>query len=169
MAYRWKPVWQPEQARSPLPRPVVSLQGPPDAVPQCRVLKTELRPLMSSMMSISPMLGQFVAPTGRAAAPRVQNAGQYPAAAAPLTLGCCSDASMRNLPPAGAAKSVRWVSTRPEVHAPEELRIGLITRWLGPSWDTLAGVLVMGSASPVPPVGAPPGELGPGAESPVAG
>ena len=31
---------------------------------------------MSSMMSHSPMLGQFVAPTGRAAAPRAQNAGQ---------------------------------------------------------------------------------------------
>jgi hypothetical protein len=30
-------------------------------------------------MSISPMLGQFVAPTGRAPAPSIQNAGQYPA------------------------------------------------------------------------------------------
>ena len=71
---------------------------------------------MSSMMSISPMLGQLVAPTGRAAAPSIQNAGQYPAAAAPLTLGCWSGASTRSFPPAGAAKSVRWVSIRPEVH-----------------------------------------------------
>src|SRR3954470_1966021 len=77
IAYVWKPVWQPPQARSPLPMPVVSLHGPPDAVlPQWRVPNSELRPLMSSMMSISPMLGQFVAPTGRAAAPSIQNAGQ---------------------------------------------------------------------------------------------
>jgi hypothetical protein len=27
--YVWKPVWQPEQARSPLPMPVVSLHSPP--------------------------------------------------------------------------------------------------------------------------------------------
>ncbi len=72
----WKPVWQPAQARSPLPMPVVSLHGPPGLVPQCRVANSELRPLMSSMMSISPMLGQLVAPTGRAAAPSIQNAGQ---------------------------------------------------------------------------------------------
>jgi hypothetical protein len=32
--------------------------------------------LTSSMMSSSPMLGQFVAPTGRASAPIAQNAGQ---------------------------------------------------------------------------------------------
>src|SRR3954447_24682742 len=137
IAYVWKPVWQPEQARPPLPMPVVSLHGPPDAVlPQCRVPNSELRPLMSSRMSISPMLGQFVAPTGRAAAPSIQNAGQYPAAAAPLTFGCCRDASMRSFPPAGAAKSVRCVSTRPEVQLPAESRIGLITRLPEPSWYT---------------------------------
>src|SRR6185369_4572165 len=83
IAYVWYPVWQPEQARSPLPMPVVSLHSPPGFVPQWRVANSELRPLMSSMMSISPMLGQLLAPTGRAAAPSIQNAGQYPAAAAP--------------------------------------------------------------------------------------
>jgi hypothetical protein len=45
-------------------------------VPQWSVANSELRPLMSSRMSISPMLGQLVAPTGRAAAPSIQNAGQ---------------------------------------------------------------------------------------------
>ncbi len=72
----WKPVWHPEQGRSPLPMPVFSLHGPPGVVPQCSVTNSELRPLMSSMTSISPMLGQLVAPTGRAAAPIDQNAGQ---------------------------------------------------------------------------------------------
>jgi len=56
--------------------PVFSLHGPPGVVPQCSVANSELRPLMSSMTSISPMLGQLVAPTGRAAAPIDQNAGQ---------------------------------------------------------------------------------------------
>jgi len=83
---------------------------------------------MSSIMSISPMPGQLVAPSGRAAAPSDQNAGQYPAAARPLTSGCCRDASKRSLPPAGAAKSVRWVSMRPEVQLPAASRIGLMTR-----------------------------------------
>ena len=55
---------------------MVSLHGPPGLVPQWRVPKTLLRPLMSSMMSHSPMLGQLVAAAGRAAAPRAQNAGQ---------------------------------------------------------------------------------------------
>jgi hypothetical protein len=52
------------------------LQGPPETVPQWRVENTEFRPLTFSMTSISPMLGQFVAPTGLAAAPSIQNAGQ---------------------------------------------------------------------------------------------
>ncbi len=153
----WNPVWQPPHARSPLPCPVVSLHGPPETVPQCSVANSELRPLMSSMMSISPMLGQLVAPTGRASAPSVQNAGQYPAAWAPLTLACCNDASMRSFPPTGAAKSVRWVSTRPEVQLPPASLIGLMTRWPWPSWNTLAVLLVTVSTSPVPQLPAPPG------------
>ena len=38
--------------------PVVSLHGPPGSMPQWSVPKTELRPLMSSRMSTSPMPGQ---------------------------------------------------------------------------------------------------------------
>ena len=60
----------------PTAMPVVSLHSPPGFVPQWSVANSELRPLMSSRMSISPMLGQLVAPTGRAAAPSIQNAGQ---------------------------------------------------------------------------------------------
>jgi hypothetical protein len=71
------------------------------------VANTELNPLTSSMMSHSPIPGQFVALAGRAAAPIDQNAGQYPAAAAPLTFGCCNDPWNRTFPPTGAAKSVR--------------------------------------------------------------
>jgi hypothetical protein len=64
---------------------------------------------------------------------------------------------MRSLPPAGAARSVRWVSIRAEVHAPEALRIGVMRRLPAPSRLTLAGLLVIVSTSPVPQWGAPPG------------
>ncbi len=74
--YVWKLVRQPGQARSPLPSPVVSLQVPGMPGPQWNTPKWVLRPLIVSMMSISPMLGQLVAPTGRAGAPIAQNAGQ---------------------------------------------------------------------------------------------
>ncbi|GIM90367.1 hypothetical protein Ato02nite_021600 [Paractinoplanes toevensis] len=70
----WKPVWQPPQARSPEVMPVDSLHGPPGLTPQCRAPKTELRPLMSSMMSISPDFGQVT--PDRSGAPSIQNAGQ---------------------------------------------------------------------------------------------
>jgi len=156
-AYVWKLELQPLQARSPLVRPVVSLQGPPGLLPQCRAANTDGRPLMFSMMSHSPMLGQFVAPTGRAAAPSAQKAGQYPAAAAPDTFGCWMRASMRTLPPVGAAKSVRWVSIRPDVQLPDESRIGLITRLPLPSWYTFCVESVIRSISPVPQLAAPPG------------
>src|SRR5215475_11939416 len=76
IAYVWNPVWQPGQARWPLPMPVVSLHGPPGDTPQCSVPNSEDRPLMSSIMSISPMPGQPDAPVPRAAAPSAQNAGQ---------------------------------------------------------------------------------------------
>src|SRR5687768_7864582 len=58
--YVWKPDWQlvPGQARL-APRPVVSLQGPPGFTPQCSTPQTELIPLTFSMMSNSPMPGQF--------------------------------------------------------------------------------------------------------------
>ncbi len=59
-AYVWKPPWQlvPGQTRWP-PMPEVSLHGPPGLVPQCRVAQTLLMPWTFSMMSISPMPGQF--------------------------------------------------------------------------------------------------------------
>jgi hypothetical protein len=112
---------------------------------------------MSSIMSISPMPGQLVAAAGRAAAPSDQNAGQYPAAAPPLTFGCCRDASKRSLPPAGAAKSVRCVSIRPLVQLPPPSRTGRMTRWPPPSWKTFWVLLVIVSTSPVPQLAAPPG------------
>jgi hypothetical protein len=65
--------------------------------------------------------------------------------------------STRSLPPAAAAKSVRWVSMRPLVHWPEPLRIGLMTRLPAPSWYTFWVLLVIVSTSPVPQLGAPPG------------
>jgi hypothetical protein len=70
----WYAVWQPPQARSPLPMPVDSLQGPPGLVPQCSVPNTELRPLMSSRMSTSPEVGHDT--PLRSGAPSIQNAGQ---------------------------------------------------------------------------------------------
>jgi len=54
--------------------PVDSLHGPPGLTPQCSVPKTELRALMSSRMSTSPLFGQ-VTPC-RSGAPSIQNAGQ---------------------------------------------------------------------------------------------
>ena len=78
------PVWQPEQACSPLPSPVVSLHGPPGSTPQWKVPECSDRALTSSMMSISPAEGQFEqfmvpdvpAPVDRKPAPSIQNAGQ---------------------------------------------------------------------------------------------
>ena len=48
----------------------------PAHTPQWKVVECWLSALTSSMMSISPMPGQLVAPTGRAAPPIAQNAGQ---------------------------------------------------------------------------------------------
>src|SRR6476659_873715 len=61
--------------------------------------------------------------------------------------------SIRTTPPAGAPKVAACVSMRPDVQ-PD---VGLVpecsarsTRWLAPSWKTLAVLLVMVSISPVP-------------------
>ncbi len=72
-------------------------------------------------------------------------------------MGCSIEAEICIWPPAGAAKSVRAVSMRPEVQLPEASRIGLISRCPLPSWNTLAVLLVMVSTSPVPHWAAPPG------------
>ena len=58
---------------------------------------------------------------------------------------------------AGAAKSVRADSTRPEVQLPAESRTGVIARFPEPSRTTLAGLSVIVSTSPVPQFQAPPG------------
>ncbi|WP_404814067.1 hypothetical protein [Kitasatospora fiedleri] len=111
-----------------------SLHGPPGFTPQWIVLKTELRPLMSSMMSISPDFGQ-VTPS-RSGAPSIQNAGQYPAPLEVLTLGCWRTDSIRTTPPAGAPKDADWVSTRPEVQparGSEPECSAWSTRWPWPS------------------------------------
>lgn len=55
--------------------PVVSLQGPPGLTPQCMTPQTELIPLTFSMMSNSPMAGQFHQ-LPRYGPPRAQKAGQ---------------------------------------------------------------------------------------------
>lgn len=58
--YVWNADWQlaPGQARL-LAMPLVSLHGPPGLTPQCSTPQTELIPLTFSMMSNSPMPGQF--------------------------------------------------------------------------------------------------------------
>src|SRR6185312_14686002 len=64
------------------------------------------------------------------------------------------------IPPAGAAKSERWDSIRPEVHEPPEDR-AVISRWPLPSRCTFEVEFDMVSTSPVPQLAGPPGELVP--------
>src|ERR1700753_538270 len=64
------------------------------------------------------------------------------------------------MPPAGAAKSLRCVSIRPEVQAPFVLS-AVMLRWLLPSTETFFVELLMVSTSPVPQLAGPPGELVP--------
>src|SRR5262245_30456025 len=93
--------------------PVDSWHGPPGLVPQCSVPNTELRPLMSSRMSISPDVGQGV--PLRSVEPSIQNAGQYPAPFAVVTFGCWIEDCIMTTPPGGAPNVAACVSTRPEV------------------------------------------------------
>src|SRR3954471_2707646 len=59
-AYVWKADWQLEPGQARLaPMPWVSLHGPPGVTPQCSTPQTELIPLTFSMMSTSPIDGQF--------------------------------------------------------------------------------------------------------------
>src|SRR5687767_978889 len=52
--------WQEEPGHARLaPKPEVSLHGPPGLTPQCSTPQTELMPLTFSMMSNSPIDGQF--------------------------------------------------------------------------------------------------------------
>src|ERR1700753_4017737 len=115
--------------------PVVSLHGPPGSTPQCRVPNTELRELMSSRMSTSPLPGHAV--PVRRVEPSIQKAGQYPAPLAVVRLGCWIDDSISTTPPAGAPNVAACVSTRPDVQ-PEVAFVPLCsafsTRCPLPSW-----------------------------------
>src|SRR5260370_38514450 len=65
------------------------------------------------------------------------------------------------MPPAGAAKSERWVSMRPEVQLPEPSRRAVMPRCPLPSRLTFAVEFDIDSTSPVPQFAGPPGELCP--------
>jgi len=75
--------------------------------------------------------------------------------------------------PAGAPRSVRCVSMRPDVQPAVGLVpewIALITRWPAPSWKTLAVLVDIDSTSPVPQLPAgQPGIAGTGVVQPVGG
>src|SRR5947208_10876466 len=147
IAYVWKSPWQVAPLHGTLlPRPVFSLHGPPGLTPQWKVAHSRLMPLTFSMMSISPTLGQFHR-LPRYGAPSIQNAGQYPAAAAPVTSGIWTRASTCSLPPAGGWKSSRLVSMRPDVQPP--LFTAVMRRLPLPSRDTFCGLDVMVSTSSV--------------------
>src|SRR5215207_11642322 len=58
--YVWNDDWHVVFGQARLvPMPLVSLQGPPGLTPQCRTPHTALIPLTFSMMSNSPIDGQF--------------------------------------------------------------------------------------------------------------
>jgi hypothetical protein len=74
--------------------------------------------------------------------PSAQNAGQYPSAALPVTLGIWMRPSMRRTPPDGALKSARLVSIRPDVQLPAPSRRGVIRRLPAPSRSRLDVLVV---------------------------
>src|ERR1700726_2864019 len=70
------------------------------------------------------------------------------------------DALIISSPPGGAAKSLRCVSSRPEVQALPELS-AVMSRWPLPSRWTLLAEPVIVSTSPVPQLAAPLAEVVP--------
>lgn len=94
----------------------------------CSVCDASFSPLTSSIMSISPEVGQ--PPPVRIGDPSAQNAGQYPSPFAGL--GCSIEAVISSFPPGGAWKSSRVLSIRPDVQVPP-LFVALSTRWPPPS------------------------------------
>src|SRR6478735_10813471 len=107
------------------------------------------------MMSNSPIPGQDHR-FARLGLPSIQNAGQYPSAAAPVTLGIWTRLSTRMMPPAGGLKLARLLSTLADVQPPEASRCGVMYR-LPLRTSTLFGLLVITSISPVPKLAGPPG------------
>src|SRR5256885_2311591 len=103
-------------------------------------------------MSTSPTPGQV--PPLRRPAPSIQNAGQYPSP----PVGCWIEDCIITTPPAGAPKSERCVSMRPDVQPLvgfEPLWSARMTRCPAPSWNTFAVLLVIVSISPVPKIPVP--------------
>ncbi len=74
-----------------------------------------------------------------------------------MTSGCLRRALNRSIWPGCGAKSVRWVSTRPEVQAPAPSLSALISRKPWPLSATFAVEALIVSTSPVPQLAAPPG------------
>src|SRR6478736_8553474 len=160
MLYRWNPAWQvvTRQGAPPLFRPSGSWHGPLPVAsqkPQCSTLYDQLRPCTFSMMSNSPMRGQDHR-SARLGLPSIQKAGQYPNAAAPVTLGICTRLSTCMMPPAGGLKLDRVLSTLADVQPPEASRCGVMYR-LPLRTSTLFGLSVITSISPVPKLAGPPG------------
>src|SRR6476469_7627431 len=106
-------------------------------------------------MSNSPIPGQDHR-SARLGLPSIQNAGQYPNAAAPVTLGICSRLSTCMMPPAGGLKLARLVSTLADVHPPAASRCGVMYM-LPLRTLTLSGLSVITWISPVPKLAGPPG------------
>ena len=74
-----------------------------------------------------------------------------------MTLGCLSSAVNRSISPAAGAKSLRWVSMRPEVQLPAPSRTARMLNRPAPSRKTLFVEALAVSTEPVPQFGAPPG------------
>src|SRR6478735_7817780 len=100
------------------------------------------------MMSNSPILGHDHRSV-RYGPPSIQNAGQYPRASRPVTLGICKRLSTCMMPPAGGLKFDRTDSTLAEVQAPAASRCGVMYRFPLRT-STLLGLSVMVCISPVP-------------------
>src|SRR5437879_6261476 len=71
------------------------------------------------------------------------------------------EAVTSSMPPAGAAKSERCVSMRPDVQFPAPSSSAVMFRWPLPSTETFAVDEEADSTSPVPQSAGPPGELWP--------
>src|SRR5262249_8006078 len=125
--YVWYPVWQVE------PAPGQGISACPGLFAEsCSVWDASLSALTSSIRSTSRDGGR--PPPAPSGPPRPQTAGQCPRPFAGF--GCWTEAVISSLPPAGAWKSSRVLSIRPDVHVPP-LLIAFSTRCPLPSRYTL--------------------------------